>query len=92
MLEFALEFSPVQGYVGLTLAIPVFLTVLIAVACGLLFVLGAALGLTLDSRAAYTLTIAPLVALIVWGLQGALGWVRRQLPLLESDALWSIRN
>lgn len=81
MLELALEFSPTQAYVGLTLAIPVFLTVLIAVACGLLFVLGAALGLTVDSRAAYTLTIAPLVALVVWGLQGALGWVRRQLPL-----------
>ena len=81
MLELVLEMPPVQGYVGLTLAIPVFLTALIAVACGLLFVLGAALGITLESRAAYTLTIAPLVAFVVWGGQRVFGVLRRRWPL-----------
>jgi phosphohistidine swiveling domain-containing protein len=80
VLELALQMPPTLGYVGLTLAIPVFLTALISVACGLLFVLAAAVGISLDSRATTTLTIAPLVALFVWAVQAALGALRRRLP------------
>ena len=80
VLELALQMPSTLGYVGLTLAIPVFLTALISVACGLLFVLAAAVGISLDSRATTTLTIAPLVALVVWALQSAFGALRRRLP------------
>lgn len=80
MLELALQMPPTLGYVGLTLAIPVFLTALISVACGLLFVIAAAVGISLDNRAATTLTIAPLVAFVVWAAQAALAALRRRLP------------
>ena len=76
----ALDLPLVQGYVGLTLAIPVFLTALVAVACGLLFVLAAALGVSMDSRVGYTLSIAPLVALALWGLKAGIAWLARLPP------------
>ena len=92
MLELALNMPPTLGYVGLTLAIPVFLTALIAVASALLFVLAAALGVSLDSRFATTLTIAPLVALLAWGAQACFSALRRRLPLGPVVSLRQIRE
>jgi len=81
MLDLALELPVAPAYVGLTLAVPVFLTALIAVAYGMLYVLGVALGFSLDDRVGVTLTLAPLVAGLVWCLQRALAWLAARLPL-----------
>lgn len=73
--------EPMLGYVGLTLAVPILLAVVIALACAAVFVGAAALGIATDARWSMTLLSLPGVILVAAMLSALIDRWRRSRPL-----------